>query len=219
MIDQAVKLRALAIKREVDALVALLNEGTALLNVPYLSQWGAGADQRRGDCGPACIAMLSHYLTAQRPTVDQAATACGQPTSGVGANYTGYPELLRGAAAYGVALQARNKYRPPALTYDLLQSQVNQGKPSIVLLHYGVLRDRTNGIPDIIKNQDQNYARGHWCLFIGYDEGGVYLHDPDFWTPRTSDGDARYVPLDAFLAAHRAVAPGCTVGEQGLVVR
>jgi hypothetical protein len=35
---------------------------------------------------------------------------------------------------------------------------------------------------------------------------------------RTDDGDHRYVPTDAFVAALEAVAPGCTVGNQGLVV-
>lgn len=208
-----------SIQRQIDAIIAKLSVGTKILDVPYLSQWGATANQRRGDCGPACIAMLAHYLTTHRPTVDQAAAACGQPTAGQGSLYTGYPELVRGASVYGIEMAVRNSYRPPSLTYDILQAKVNQGKPSIVLLHYGVLRDLTNKLVNVTKNQDQNYARGHWCLFIGYDEQGVYIHDPDYWPPRTSDGDGRYVPLDAFLAAHRAVAPGCTVGEQGLVVR
>jgi hypothetical protein len=187
------------------------------LAVPYLSQWGAGADQRPGDCGPACIAMITAYLTAKRPTVDEAAAACGQPPAGEGAKYTNHAQLRQGARAFGFTLESRSKYTPPPLTLELLKSQVDKGRPSIALIHYGELRDRTNPISGIIHNQDQNYARGHWITFTGYDQKGVYIHDPDFWQDRSNDGNARFIPTAAFAAALAATAPGCSVGYQGLI--
>lgn len=214
----AVRLRLEFAKRELDAAIALLTEGTRILPVPYLSQWGPTANVRRGDCGPACVAMLAHYRTGQRPTVDQAANACGQPSSGDGQNYTDHRQLRQGASLYGFTLQSRSRYIPPPLDLALLQTKINDDKPSIVLLHYGVLRDKTNGVEGVIKNQDQTYGRGHWCPFIGYDENGVYIHDPDFWGARISDGDRRFIPEKAFTAALAAVAPGCTVANQGLVI-
>lgn len=187
------------------------------LQVPYLSQWGAGADQRPGDCGPACVAMITHYLTDQRPTVDQAARTCGQPAGGEGARYTNHAQLRNGAKVYGFSLVTRSKYTPPQLTLDLLKAQIDRGRPSIALIHYGVLRDQTNPIAGIIHNQDQKYARGHWVAFIGYDQKGVYIHDPDFWRDRSQEGNARFIPTAAFTAALNATAPGCSVGNQGLV--
>ena len=204
--------------RELIAYLRRQDENGHVLAVPYLSQWGMGADQRRGDCGPACIGMLAHFLTPHRPTVDRAAAACGQPATGPGQAATSREQLRRGAASYGITLETRSVYRPPALTLDLLKAQVDAGKPAIALIHYGVLRDGTNGIPGIIHNQDQKYARGHWVVFCGYTDSGVVIQDPDFYGNRVNDGNLRYVPLRAFEQALAAVAPGCTVGNQGLIV-
>jgi hypothetical protein len=188
------------------------------LAVPYVSQWGDSANQRSGDCGPACIAMLARYVTGKSPTVDRAADACGQPATGPGASYTDHAQLRKGAAFYGFTLQTRSKYSPPPLTIQLLKEKIDAGRPSIALIHYGVLRDLTNPITGIVHNLDQKYARGHWIVFTGYDDEGVYIHDPDFWGQRVNDGDSRLVPESAFTEALNATAPGCSVGNQGLII-
>ena len=202
-----------------DALALVDAPTQVLLDVPYMSQWGAGADERRGDCGPACVAMLAQYTwpTAEKINVDRAAYHCGQPTAGEGAKYTGHKNLRDGAMFYGIPLHTRSKYRPPILTLDLLKAQVDANKPSIVLIHYGILRDSTNAT-GFVENQDQNYGRGHWCLFVGYDDRGVYIHDSDFWGQYVNNGKFRFVPTRAFVSALEAVAPGCSVGNQGLVI-
>lgn len=193
-----------------------------VLSVPYLSQWGTGADTRRGDCGPACIAMLAHYMSAHRPTVDQAATACGQPAAGRGSQYTGHAQLRNGALGFGVKLETRSPYTikhgKPELTLELLKDQADRGFPSVVLVHYGVLRDEVAKFPDAIRNQDNSFIRGHWFFFVGYKDGHVVVHDPDFWGNKAVLGEFRQIPVYAFVAALEAVAPGCTVGNQGLVV-
>lgn len=191
------------------------------LDVPYMPQWGVGADERRGDCGPACIAMIVPFLTDENPTVNEAAEACGQPEEGSGSLYTNHAQLRKGAAAYGVTLLSRSPVLVPPLALELLEDQVDAGLPSIALIHYGVLRDETNKLPatlGYVRNQDQNYDRGHWVVFIGYDKKDVWIHDSDYWGAREQDGNARRVPINAFEKALKAVAPGCSVGFQGLVV-
>ena len=69
-----------------------------------------------------------------------------------------------------------------------------------------------------VRNQDQNYDRGHWVVVIGMNYKDVFIHDPDFWGTREQDGNARRVPRIAFFDALKTVAPGCSVGYQGLIV-
>ena len=189
-----------------------------IIDLPFMPQWGPGADKRPGDCGPACVAMIVHGRTEYRPSVDQTATACGQPLQDPGNRYTNHAQLIKGANRFGVKLVSRSKYRPPQLTLDMLINQAKQDLPSIALIHYGVLRDETNAIPGIVHNQDQNYNRGHWVVFLGITHEGIYIHDPDFWGDRQHDGGNRFVPEVAFEKALGAVAPGCTVPYQGLTV-
>ena len=195
---------------------------SSYLDTPYMSQWKPTANIRPGDCGPACVAMIVRGQTAdEKPTVNEAAAACGQPATGPGSYYTGHKQLRDGAAAYGVTLVTRSKYRPPILDLELLETCLIAGLPSIALIHYGVLRDETNKLPaatGYIKNQDQNYDRGHWVVVIGMDKKDVWIHDSDFWGEREQDGNARAVPRYAFFRALDAVAPGCSVGNQGLIV-
>ena len=201
--------------------------GTAPLSttllVPFLSQWGDGADVRKGDCGPASVAMLVHHLTGYRPTVDQVADACGQPSAGVGSQYTGHAELQRGAAHYGVTLEIRSPYTRrrgrEGLSIRLLMDQIDAGKPSIALIDYSVLKKLLKSFgPEIIKNQDI-FEGGHWLAVVGYDENSIVVNDPDFWKARAGDGDHRRIPIEVFDAALGSVAPGCTVGYQGLIVK
>jgi hypothetical protein len=165
--------------------------------------------------------MIVPFLSNPNPTVNEAAEKCGQPSTGTGSFYTNHAQLRQGAQYYGVTLETRSKYRPPELTLELLEDQVDAGLPSIALIHYGVLRDETNKLPatlGYVRNQDQNYDRGHWVVFIGYDKKDVFIHDSDYWGAREQDGNARRVPINAFEKALEAVAPGCSVGFQGLVV-
>ena len=189
------------------------------INLPYIPQWGPGANQRPGDCGPACVAMIVHGLTQYRPTVDDTASTCGQPIGDdPGSRYTTHAQLIKGAAHYEIKLASRSKYRPPQLTLGLLNNRAKQGFPSIALIHYGVLRNETNPIPGIVHNQDQTYDRGHWVVYLGATSEGIYIHDPDFWGERQQDGGNRFVPEVAFEKCLGAIAPGCTVPYQGLTV-
>jgi len=191
------------------------------LDVPYFSQWGPGADVRRGDCGPACVSMIAAYKVGTPVSVDRMADYCGQPSAGVGSQYTGHANLRKGALACGVSLKTVS----PAgaglgLKPYLIDLHLYNGNPVIALIHYGVLRDELNHYsPDeYTYNQDVNYDRGHWCLVVGYGDDFYLIHDPDFWGNRTLEGAWRKVPRLAFDEALRSVAPGCTMGHQGLVI-
>lgn len=185
---------------------------------PYLSQWDPTAEARPGDCGPAVLAMLIHGLTDYRPTVDDVAAACGQPTKGKGRWYTNHAQLRRGAAVYGVTLRTRSKYRLPIYDWDLIVAELENDWPSIALLHYGVLHDLLKKYPKFVQNQDIGYRRGHWVAVVNFFGDWVQVQDPDFWGDRRLDGNYRRIPRAVFKAALRAIAPGCTVGNQGLVM-
>jgi hypothetical protein len=197
----------------------------------YFSQWDrpgtidsidVDADDRRGDCGPACLTSIIAHLKREYPTVDQVATACGQPTAGPGANYTNHYQLRQGAAYYGVTLASRTPGNRRPLTVFMCKEEVFAGRPVIALINYGTLRDRLAYFPAAIQNQD-SFRGAHFVLVVGYRLHPVLgwcleVNDPDFWQPRRSDGNHRLVPLAAFDQALRDRAGSNRWGSQGLVV-
>lgn len=203
-------------------------EGDVRLVVPYLSQWGPTANKRRGDCGPATVAMVAQALTSFRPTVDEAAYACRQPTSGQGSFFTSIYQLRgdpptaprgpSGLFVYGLNSDITSPYSAPKLDLPILKAQVDKGIPSIALVDYRKLREVTNLIPDIVHNQDQGYNFGHWMVFVDYNDTGVFCHDSDYWGDRVDEGAYRYIPNHAFVAALESPAQGNTYGSQGLVI-
>ena len=222
---RAVSLALDLIASDLEASVA---PGETILTVPYLSQWGPTANKRRGDCGPATVAMAVQALTHFRPTVDDAALACRQPTSGQGSFFTSIyqlrgdpPTAARGPSGlfvYGLNSDITSPYSAPKLDLAILKAQVDKGLPSIALIDYRHLRELTNPIEGIVHNQDQGYNFGHWVLFVGYNETGVFVHDSDFWQDRVGEGAYRYIPDYAFVASLESPAQGNTYGSQGLVI-
>lgn len=172
--------------------------------VPYLSQWGEGANRSPGDCGPACAAMLVHHYTDQRPTVDEVAIAAGQPE---GSHYTTLTQLTTGAAHYGLTL----KWHRPILLDDI-RAELDAARPILMLIHYGALPDRL----------DQNYTGGHFVLVVGYghDEGGAFflINDPDWWGPRRDEGDHWRITPDELGAAISQCHLDGNRDNQGLLV-
>lgn len=170
------------------------------LPVPYLCQWGPNANRSPGDCGPACVAMAVHYLTDQRPTVDEVATACGQPEK---SNYTNLTQVSKGARAYGL----KTTYTHP-LTRPIIQHQLNQERPIIALVNYGRLPD----------NQD-DYTGAHFLLLVGCGNEHVIVHDPDRLSGE-SFGEFRHIPWADFLDALGSTAqtPGNSRNNHGIVL-
>jgi len=200
---------------------------TEKLRWPYFSQWDSNvlidgvfcdADDVRGDCGPAVLCSLIHGLTEHTPTVNEVSLACGQPRVGDGVRYTTHAQLRQGARAYGLELATRSKYHSPVYDMGTIMSELDNGRASVALINYRVMRERMQDYPGWVQNQDTGYNGGHWVAVVEYGDGYVAILDPDFWGDRRNDGDYRRVPLDVFKAAIGTVSPGCTVGNQGLVI-
>lgn len=219
MTDAPTLTRALDLIRaaETELLALMMAESTPpsppisgrVLDVPYLSQWDIpDADDRPGDCGPACVAMIIHHLTSQRPTVDEVATACGQPTTGSGRWTTRFDQLVKGARAYGLAMRWT---RP--LTIDELCARIDMSKPSVALINYGVLGQR-------VENQD-DFTGGHFVVVVGYDDECIIVHDSNWGIggERRDEGAFRRIPRDVYeLAASTPALKYFTYGWQGLVL-
>jgi hypothetical protein len=125
---------------------------------------------------------------------------------------------MNGLHHYGVKGVFVAPWRLPRMTVSLLKEMIDEGKPSIALIDYKVLREETNPIPVIVHNQDQGYNFGHFVLFVGYSAEGVYIHDPDFWDDREDEGAFRWVPNEPFAKALASPALGNTYGSSGIII-
>ncbi|HDJ89703.1 MAG TPA: hypothetical protein ENG40_03320, partial [Thermoprotei archaeon] len=104
-------------------------------------------------CGPACVQMVLHYISGIK--VSQYTLANEMHTSSSsGGTYTNYmpkPFRLRG---YRVT-----EIKP--MSIDKLKYYLRQNKPIIILVWF-----------------DTRKTCQHYVVVIGYDDNGVYIHDP-----------------------------------------
>jgi hypothetical protein len=188
------------------------------------------ANARRGDCGPAALAPVVYYYTRNRSTVDEIGDVCGQPREGEGSLYTSRTQLIYGGnhllRGSGFRLISAASSRTNILTPAYIMSEIDEGRPVLALINYGTLREFTDPVPSLVKNQDRKYSDGHWVAVVGYgddDELGIVFEimDPDFWGDRREDGDHRIVTFQALDEALRTVSDtrGNSVNYQGIVVR
>jgi hypothetical protein len=169
------------------------DEAGVSLPVPYLSQWGPDAGRSRGDCGPACVAMVARFYGAGHVTVDQAAIAAGQPP---GSASTNIGQLRTALTSFGVA----GSFVSP-LPADRLRAELNGGRPVIALLDYEHIPGR----------QDTAYTDNHFMVVVGYRNGAFLVNDPDWQGTRVQEGDHwRLAEADLIKAINAA-------GRQGIV--
>ena len=173
------------------------------LSVPYLSQWSPTAAHAPGDCGPACIAMVIHYLTDQAPTVDDVSIAGDVPK---GAPWSALSQLARAARRYDLRAQ---HVRP--LTRARIETEIAAGFPTLALVKYDLLS--TGDDP----NQDAKYTSAHFVLIVGYTPDTVLFHDSN----RLSGdefGEFREKPWDVFLNAMGSTSqtPGNALNDHGM---
>jgi hypothetical protein len=133
------------------------------LDVPWIGQNTALTtdDWSNSDCGPAVIAMWLNFV-GRVVTVDQVSAATGLAR---GYKYTLPAVLIKAAAAYGLNLE-----RVINITPEAIKVEIDRRVPCIALVHYASLPLRN----------DPNFTAGHWLLIVGYDDQGVYYHDP-YW--------------------------------------
>lgn len=130
------------------------------LSIPFLSQNGPGADERRNDCGAACCAMIIRGLTEQTPTVDEIAIAY-QPQPNY---YMAVTDLLAALRGYGVPAN----YRRPLYASDI-EWNIRLGKPTIALVKYSKL-----------PIQATPFTGSHFIVCYGLEDGRILYHDPLF---------------------------------------
>lgn len=176
------------IAQELEALAERLRKlgatGELLVQVPYRSQWDADAGLVRGDCGPACVAMMLDWH-GTHVAIDDVSCECGMSAQ---KRVTTAADLIGAAGGHGLTLSRRN-----GMEADDFLAETRSGRPVICLVHYGSIPDR----------QDRNYTTGHWMVVIGVDAEAVIVHDPNWWGGRRDEGLARRIPKWIFEQALR----------------
>jgi hypothetical protein len=152
-----------------------------VLNVPYVSQLGPGADRHSNDCGAACAAMLIGAYTGDTIPPDEVYDQTGAP----GDIYLSASHLLSVLRTYNVPA-AWDQDLPLGELFELLAGK----KPFIALIKYQALRDA--GL-----TQSQ-FSGMHFAVVCGADVRSVYLHDP-LW--RDMGGQWLAVPVELFMQA------------------
>lgn len=137
--------------------------GKHVLPVPYFSQTGPHADHAPGDCGPACICSVVHYLTEYEPSVNQVARAGGIPKD---AEWSSMQQLAKAARRYGVDVWF---HRP--IQKKRIVKEIKAGYPVVCLVKYDLLA--TDDDPN---QADFNFA--HFVLVVGFGHETVIYHDP-----------------------------------------
>lgn len=125
---------------------------------------------RDGACLPACVRVVLAYWGDLR---DEAGLA-----RQLGTKRHGTPV----SAVARVALDRRYEVQVTSLTDTSLKTYLDRGVPVIARVWTAML-------------PDWDVETSHVLVVVGYDDTGVYVHDPAF------DAYPLHVPWDAFLAA------------------
>lgn len=162
---------------------------TCKLQIPYVSQEDLGAKAFANDCGPTCLKMLLGWAgLAEKVSVDQISRDIKIAPRGKG-SFAGFNQLMFAASKYGLKLVYQ---RPTSL--DKLRAELDAGRPSIALIHYGS-----------ISRRQSTFNGGHFVIVSGYDDDLIFLHDPDWWGDRRDEGIYLPVPADEFETAYGPV--------------
>ncbi len=133
----------------------------ALLPVPYVSQFGEGADQFNNDTGAAAGSMLILAYSGKAVTPNDFFTQSGQRTD-VPLSLQQIASVL---SANGVAVEQRT-----GLKLGELALVLSTGRPAVLLLKYAVLQEA--GLAP------ETYNGAHYVVAVGLDVHNVYVHDP-----------------------------------------
>jgi len=166
--------------------VPLPARSVRLLPVPYVSQVGPGADSHRGDCGAASGLML---LKAYRPNITMTVDEYYDKVNPGVDRYLSIIEVADLLDDYGIPTEWKVN-RSLAELWNALRYR----KPSIVLIHYGTIRD--NGL-----SQYQDFTGPHFAVAIGMDTQSIFIHDPY----RSDNQVAVAWPLDVFEESWKQV--------------
>ncbi len=151
-----------------------------LILVNYLSQWGVNADDTRDDCGPACLSMIFNSFGESLSIND-----VFRKTGALKDNLINFSQLFKAITFYGYTY----KYAV-GQSIEKLKSLIDSGVTPFVLIHYGHL-----------SNRQDSYTGAHFIVVVGYDDGGYYTEDPDYYGARITEGHQKYYSKSDFEKA------------------
>ena len=105
--------------------------------IPHKMQYGEGADERRSDCGAACVAMIVDGMTNAAPTVDEIAIAFQRKPN----QYMPFSDLSIALRSYGLNA---NYVRP--LRADKIRESIDNEQAIIALIKYPALPKESQAI-------------------------------------------------------------------------
>ena len=155
-----------------------------ILRVPYHSQHEADAQWFRKDCGPACVEAIGKYFS---PTASASTNEIMQHITR-GVDRSTYTRELCAAAGHFFDVDLD---RTEGNDWDDLMGWLDEGRPSVVLVHYGSFGLR----------MDRGWTGGHFMVVCGWDRidyqgetiERVIVHDPDWYGDAMAQG--AFIPV------------------------
>jgi hypothetical protein len=155
-----------------------------LLQAPYFSQLGPGADANMDDCGAAAgLMVLKAYKPELVMTVDDFYSEANPNRK----NEPLWVSQIRAVlTAHGIATDYKNPF-DDALLFKCMREH----KPVIALINYGRLVENN-------LTQFSNFKSSHYAVVVGVDPGYIYVNDPYYTGTK---GEASAYPIDIFWKA------------------
>lgn len=135
---------------------------TILDQIQFISQWGAGADKFRNDCGPTVIAMLLQAYGKLEGNTPDSLFSKIQASD----NYTNVPQLIALLASFGVSAAPRT-----GMDFEHVRALIDQRVPVVAIINYATLVNA--GVP-----VEMRFYGAHILLIVGYDDDNIYVLDP-----------------------------------------
>lgn len=130
--------------------------------IQFISQWGAGADKFRNDCGPTVVAMLLQAYGKLGSNTPDTLFSKIQASD----NYTNRSQLIALLASFGVSAAPRN-----GMDIEHVRALIDQRIPIVAVINYATLVNA--GVP-----VEMRFFGAHILLIVGYDDDHVYVLDP-----------------------------------------
>ena len=135
-----------------------------VLDVPFVSQLGYGADAHHNDCGPACCSMVLAAVKDIVVTPDQWYAMDGWGAPGTDIGTTAY-QLQKALNLFNVHTTAIT-----SMPLSSIRTIIDNNALAIALVKY-----------DYFSDNGYTYIKGHfnhWLVVIGYDGDNVITLDP-----------------------------------------
>jgi hypothetical protein len=159
------------------------------LDVPYVSQKGAGASSHLADCGPSCLSMIINAapILKEKRTVDKLYELHLKKMGKQ--DYTSWTDMKKICLLEKLDPERKNNgSRTEAL--DDLRNLIRAGHPFVILVKYSFWKQAASA---------NGFGGSHFVLVTGFDKKHVYVHDPLFREGRPNPGEFFPLSINTFL--------------------